>query len=466
MEPEDFGVFHAVNAYSSLLVQQVNFGMPGALLQARELEDSQWNSAFWVMEAIAALCTILVLFFSGWLSQFYADDRYTTIIRLSCVNLFIMPYMQINGSILRRSMDYKTVSHILMFSSFFSIGVSVTLAALGLGPYSLLISGIVSSFLSALLMKRKAPWQPQLAFNWEGLKPLVRFGWRLHLNKSLNMFATRVDNMMVGSIMGVGQLGYYNRAFNLSRMPVTELMGRLYQIFFTGLSRIQNNLEYSQKMLQKIVGTMCLAIFPFLIILILQGENVIVILYGEKWLPSAMPLKIMALGSFPYLIAVTLGSLSDAQNLVARETPIQVFNALATIVAVLIGSRWGLEGISWGIAVKSFLLLILLQQMIARSHVKLKFVRLIQAIIPAIIASMAGFAAGGTADYVLHHFYPGSAYLHISLVILAVFTTYGITIFTIARFKPDNEMLASNLKIFKEIFTKLRARLFGLFKSN
>ena len=44
MEPADFGVFFAVNAYTAILGQQVNFGIPSALLQAEELEESNWNS--------------------------------------------------------------------------------------------------------------------------------------------------------------------------------------------------------------------------------------------------------------------------------------------------------------------------------------------------------------------------------------------------------------------------------------
>jgi O-antigen/teichoic acid export membrane protein len=461
MEPSDFGVFFAVSAYTAILGQQVNFGIPNALLQAKELKDSQWNSAFWIMETIAVFCTVLVLVFSGWISQFYADERYIYIMRLSCISFFIMPYMFINGSVLRREMDYKTVSQILMISSFSGIFISITLALIGLGPYSLLISGIATSFLSAYLMSRKAPWQPRLAFDWEGLKPLLRFGWRLHLNNSLSMFAGRVDNMMVGSMMGVGELGIYNRAFNLSRLPVTEIMGQLYQIFFTGLSRIQDDLDHSLKIFKKIVCAMSIAVFPFLIILVLQGQNVIQILYGDKWLPAAEPLKLMALGSFPYLIAATLGSLADAQNLVAKETPIQIFNVFGTIAAVMIGGVWGLTGIAVGIAVKSLFLMLLLQQMISRSHVKLKFTIMLKAAFPAVLASVAGFIMGGSVDYALNLLQIYSSFLHLSFVCVTVFATYGVTLFALARFKPEDETLSSNLQIFAEVLSKLRLRAFG-----
>lgn len=455
LDPADFGAFYAVVAFTAILQAQVLFGIPAALLQAKELTEDQWNSAFWVMEAISVGCTIMVFAFSGWLQGFYDDLRFTLIIHVMCLNFFIIPYMSINGTLLRRNLDYKIVSQIQIVVAFVGIAVSIGLAVAGFGPFSLAISGILSSLLSTVLMARKAPWRPSLLFNRFGLKPLFRFGWRLHLNNSLSLFAGRVDNMMVGSMIGAVGLGIYNRAFNLSRMPVTEITSRMYQVFFTGLSRVQDDLEYSRAMYSKILCAMTTAVFPFLAVFILDAEGIIGILYGVQWLPAAVPLKIMALGSFPYVIAVTLGALSDAQNLVARETPIQVFNAAATILAVLLGTPWGLIGISIGISVKSFLLMLLLNRMVSRSHVGLKFKYVLKAAGPAVISTMMALVIGGLAGWRLRSWFPPESFVHLCGVASAVFGTYGASLALLARLMPDNE----GLRFIKELLTSTGVRL-------
>jgi hypothetical protein len=167
----------------------------------------------------------------------------------------------------------------------------------------------------------------------------------------------------------------------------------------------------------------------------------------------------MALGSFPYLIASILGSLADAQNLVAKELPIQIFNVIATIVAVVIGVPFGLLGISVGIAAKSFLLMLLLQNMVARSHVSLTFKHIIEAITPAIMASVAGFLFGGATVYGLSIWRISSVFMNLCIVSTVVFLFYGAVLYSFSRYRPDNESLSATMQIFKDGWVNVRSRL-------
>jgi len=76
LDPDDFGVFAAVTAFTAILLQQVAFGLSSTLLQSKSLEDHQWNSAFWFMEAAAVVATAVVFAGADWLQAFYNDPRY------------------------------------------------------------------------------------------------------------------------------------------------------------------------------------------------------------------------------------------------------------------------------------------------------------------------------------------------------------------------------------------------------
>ena len=471
LNPKDFGIFFAVSAFTVLIGKQVNFGMPAALLQAKNIENYQWNSAFWFMEVIAGLCTILVFIISDEFAVIYEDYRYSNIMKLYCINFYIMPYMLINGSMLRRKMLYKSVSQILITSSLCGIIISIFLALYGWGPYSLLISGICSSIISTILMIRISPWHPTLTKSLKGLKPLILYGWRLHLNNSLNLFSNRIDNMLIGKISGINGLGIYNRAYNLSRMPVTEITSRLYQLFFTGLSRIQNDIKYSILMFKKILCAMTTSVYPFLIVLVLQGDNIIEFLYGEKWVAASYPIRIMAVGSFALVIATTKGSLADAQNLVAKETPIQITNIIVTIIAVFAGMPWGLIGISIGIAIKSFIIMLMHQRMMAKSHVNLKLIHIGSAVWPAAFASITSGMIGTAVDYLIcFHHKNLSNFLSICVVSISVIIIYGLTIYLISIFFPNNEILSWYIKLIIEnsrnILKKINSAKRNIFTKN
>jgi len=123
LAPSDFGLFFAVTAYTVILTSQVKFGVPEALLQANNLEEEQWNTAFWIMEGIAVIAMLIVMLGAPFLADFYGDRRYSNIAYLLAISFPVIPFMSINGTLLRRRMDFKTVSLIQLKAAFLGTGI-------------------------------------------------------------------------------------------------------------------------------------------------------------------------------------------------------------------------------------------------------------------------------------------------------------------------------------------------------
>ena len=459
LEPSDFGVFYAVTAYTSLLMLQTRFGIPSALIQAKDLSAAQWNTAFWFMQGIALFCILLIFALSNWLQGFYDDDRFTIIMWFMAITLALSPISTISNTLLRRQMDYKTTSRVEIIVGLFAVFVSISCAIAGFGPFSFVIAGVFSGILSAILLTRKTSWRPNFSLDMRGLGSILSYGWRLHLNSTLNMGANKADNMLIGSLSGVAALGIYNRALSSARMPVTEITTRLYQLFFSGLARIQNDMEHTIQMYVKVLCAMSNAVFPFLLVFIFAAESFIYFIYGEKWLPAAEPLQILAFGSMARVISITMGALADAQRLAKKETPIQAFNLAATIAAVLIGSRWGLTGIATGIAIKSILLMLLMHFMLSHSHVNLKWRILMEGINPAITASIVASAAALLTGNILEKNHMPTGIISLGIVTSIIFLSYGATLIAYTRLVPGNEALAANITMFQEFLLKVRNKI-------
>lgn len=359
LEPADFGVFAAVTAFTNLLLLQVTFGWPAALLRAEEIKEPLLSTVFWIMEGAALLLMLLVLAGSRLLGSFYEDHRFSTVMILLCVNFFIMPFNTINGSLLRWKMRYDLVSRISMVAVVISTSAGILLAFLGFGVYSLVYSGILSSLFLTTFMAFFAPWKPQFVLSWQSVRSLLNFSCRLHLNRTLNMGSDRIDNMLIGKLIGIRPLGIYVKAFSLGRMPVDLLGGNLNQMFFTVLCRLRDDRSDSIAMFQKMIASLTFAIYLPLVVLFLVGEGFIVNLYGVKWVDAVLPMRVMLIGSFAVVINMTCVAFCNAQDLVKQLTKVQCINVLLTILAVFAGSRWGLVGVASGITFKSFIMLIL-----------------------------------------------------------------------------------------------------------
>jgi len=459
LDPSDFGVFYAVTAYTALLLLQTRFGIPSSLIKQKNVSEAQWNAAFWFMQGIALLCVIAIVVLSGWLQGFYDDDRFTIIMWLMAVTLMIGPISAIFDTRLRRDMDYKTVSRVQIVIALLSVSVSIISALMGFGPFSFVVAGIISGIVFVILLARKTSWRPNFSIDTRGFCSILNYAWRLHLNNSLNMGANKVDNMLVGNLVGISALGIYNRALSSAQMPVTEISGRLYELFFTSLSRIQDDMEHTIQMYKKVLCAMTNAVFPFLLVFIFAAESFINVLYGEKWMPAAEPLQILALGSMPRVISITMGALADAQNLVSRETPIQVINLVLTVAAVWIGSSWGLTGIAIGIALKSIPLLLMLQFMMSRSHVNLRWGILMEGISPAIAGSAVASVVALTTANLLEPTFESTGFVYLSVITSMIFLSYGSTLLVLSRLFPNNEALVANVAMLQEALVKLHGKL-------
>jgi teichuronic acid exporter len=450
LDPADFGVFVAATSYSAIVLLQVTFGIQSALIQSKSVDDDQLNSSFWFMFLMGFICTIAMVIIALLSRRSYNDSRYIWLMMLTCLNYFMVPFQTINGTMLRRNLVYGTVSHIQIIVLLISTAFCMIGAFVGMGPFSFVASGIVGSILSTALLYRVVPWRPRLAFCWVSLKPLFRYGWRIHFNNSLNMLANRVDNMIIGATNGMAELGIYNRAFNLSRMPLEQVVTRLYELFFTGLSRIQDDLRHSMLMYRKILCAMSSAAFPLLLVLLFVADGFVFHLYGVRWMPCVLPMKIMIVGSFATLISMTLGALADAQALVAKETPVQMLNVGMTILAVTLGSRWGLAGIAAGIAVKSLALLFLMQNMVRRSHVAIGWDVLLGAVYPAAVSTAFAAVGGGAAVVFLGGRFRPESLVFMVIVGGVIFVIYAASWLLIVKIHRENTPLQASALLFRE----------------
>jgi PST family polysaccharide transporter len=191
-------------------------------------------------------------------------------------------------------------------------------------------------------------------------------------------------------------------------------------------------------------------VYPLLLILIFAGEALIVLVYGEKWVSAAVPLQLLAIGSFATTLSRVLGPLADAQGLVGRELRIAIANLVVTVIVVLVGSRWGLVGIAAGIAIKDLLLLLMMLWLLETSHVALSWRDTMYAALPALLATAASSGMATLVASIAVSSSDTSPLLHLIAQTLTICVVYAAVwrylVVAMPRHEPlqsTNEMLES-----------------------
>lgn len=455
LEPEDFGLFFAVTAYTALVMLQIKFGLPQALLQAKELTQAQWNAAFWTMQTMALSFAGIVFVAAGWLEAVYETPDYANVMRWMTVIFFIVPYMSINETFLKRQMNFKAVSQIQLVAAILDAATTITAAWLGYGAYSLVMGGIVAAFYAFIRMAMLAPWKPNWSYSLDAIKSLFSFSWRIHLNTSISLLNERIDNMMIGKILGMAPLGMYQRGNAVARMAVDQVAYPLFQIMFSGFSRIQDDHERSVRMFEKTLCSITSAVFPLLLGLYFIGDAFIVNLYGEKWIPAIEPFKILIIGSFAIVMSLTMDSLLAAQNLIGRTIPIRLLELALTAAGIWYGSQWGLTGIAAAIAAKFYVTFFLLKFLMARSHMAITWDSFEVAIGPVVAACLVTVGIGHIVGQALLDHVLITSWTYFFIEGTAVALAYAISWYTLARMLKNNQAMQANLHIVHSILKRI-----------
>jgi len=158
-------------------------------------------------------------------------------------------------------------------------------------------------------------------------------------------------------------------------------------VLFPVLSKVQNDLPRFQNIVIKTLGIISFIVFFLLGVMYLISEELIVLLFSEKWLPSVAYFKILLLSGFAYPIsALLVDSLTSRGNSKAFLR-LEIYKKILLSINFYVGFSWGIEGYLYGlvlVAISSVSLNILF---VAR-EIKLSFLLFLKPIIIQMIISL------------------------------------------------------------------------------
>ncbi|WP_225206460.1 oligosaccharide flippase family protein [Novosphingobium huizhouense] len=119
-----------------------------------------------------------------------------------------------------------------------------------------------------------------------------KFGLPLILNGALLYLVTNGDRMLVANLFGLDALGWFSAAMLITLNPLLLVARTLQTLFLPIMARAQENRARLQA-LYEFVNDLCgVCVFGFVVAVALLGREIIILLYGQRYL-AAVPLLLM-----------------------------------------------------------------------------------------------------------------------------------------------------------------------------
>jgi O-antigen/teichoic acid export membrane protein len=261
-------------------------------------------------------------------------------------------------ALLRRTMQFGRVAQVQLLGSLVGIVTAIVLAICGYGYWALVARPIANALCVVVGAWLACRWRPGLpAFDNE-VKSMVRFGMHVVGFSVTYTVAKAVDRIALGLFYKPAQVGYYQNAVTLYENSIFSVFSQVHNVGSAALSKLQSNIAALTEKYEAALSAVAFFIMPAAAILSVTGEDIAVILLGEKWRPAGWLLRVIALRGIFQVVEMSQGWLHLSIGRADRWRNWGVISLAVQVAAVLAGLPFGPTGVALAGVVASMLLAI------------------------------------------------------------------------------------------------------------
>jgi len=226
--------------------------------------------------------------------------------------------------------------------------VGISMALSGYSYWSLVAAQLASSVVVTVAICALTRYVPPIVPSLHGVKDLFYFGAGITGTGLLNYIAQKADYLVVGRWLNSTALGLYTRAFNITHYPWQIFSGILYPILFSTFSHLQEDSARARAAFGYVITGVALLTFPALALFAVAAPEFIPFVFGKQWTGAVVSAQILSFAGMLRAIANPGAALVVAFGKVYAQMWRQGTYAVVLAGAAMIGTRWGIVGVSWG----------------------------------------------------------------------------------------------------------------------
>jgi len=428
--PSDFGLITIALIVVSFLYWFGGLSIGSAIVVRQELDTRGMGTALTLTIASGVAVAAIAAGLSPVIGDAFATPRVTGIL-LALTSVFVITgFTSFYDALMQRELEFRRRFAALAVQTISYAVITITLAALGAGVWSLVFGQIGSGALYAVALLILAPYRVRPAFDRAEARSLIVTG-RGFLAQGVTVFVRQnADNVTVGKAFGATALGFYAMAYRLGDLSYWAIADPVARVTFPAFARARVRGDDIRASFLSVLRMVALVGCPVGVILSGAAGPFTRAILGARWLPMVGPLAILGIWSAIRPIDSTLFWLLNAvdrADLVAwMSLAILVPLVPGFIIAVSIGH---LKAVAVVVVIDTLISVAVLAVMVCR-HVQLRMRELWQAVAPIVIASPPAWAATFTVGHVLGRYGAGLALVGAVACGLAA---YGLTLSLLDR---------------------------------
>ncbi len=281
--PEDYGIIALTNIFISLSTIIVQSGLSAGLIRKKDVDELDYNNAFYIGLAFATICYVLFFVFSPVIASFYEEPILTVVLRVQMLSLFICAFGNVQTARITREFRFKELCLANIIANFVSGMIGIFFACIGGGVWALVFYTLSRDAITNIVLFIRIKWRPTRHIDRKGMRSLAGFSMFLLMATFVDFIGNNYSNALLGKRYSMSDLGLYSKGNQLPEMICLQTFGAVSGVMLPAFSSCQNDPVALKRICKKLVSMSCYVIFPMMTGLALIGSKLITFLFTDKW---------------------------------------------------------------------------------------------------------------------------------------------------------------------------------------
>ena len=295
LNAEDYGMVGMLAIFSAIAGTIQESGFTAALTNQKEIRKEDYNAVFWFSALTGITFYIMLFFCAPLIARFYERPELVGLSRVVFLGFLLGGLGIASNAYLFKQLMAKERAKIDIIALLCSGIVGITLALNDFAYYGLATQTTVYIGVGSLLKLYFSPWKPSLQINFQPLRKMFGFGSKLLLTNLFTQVNNNVMSVVLGKFYNAQQLGFYSQGQNWMVKGQLFITGMINNVAQPVFAEIVDDKERQIAVFRKMVRFGAFVSFPLMLGLAFVAKELIVILVGEKWLPSVPFLQLFCL---------------------------------------------------------------------------------------------------------------------------------------------------------------------------
>lgn len=286
LQPQDFGIMAIVGVFINFSNLLVNSGLGTGLVQSKNADEIDYSSVLYVSVIIAFIFYVIIFLTAPYIAEYYHQEAIVGILRIYSISIILFAINGVQTSILLRKLEFKNIFILSIIPVLISGIISLLLAFLGFGVYALIANSISSGFISIVLYSIILKWIPKRVFSISRIKDLFTFSYKMLLGNLIEEIYKSIYPLIIGKVFSTKSLGFFTFGRQIPSLLTATINASVTTVVFSLYSRNQDDIYRIKIMVRQSITLGNFFIFPIMIGIAALSEQLVPLLFTEKWLPG------------------------------------------------------------------------------------------------------------------------------------------------------------------------------------